>query len=175
VDGGDLRGGAFADPVLLEVQVAAVGGVDARLDGVVGGGQQPLLDAEAAGDLLGDDRQGDALAQPRGAVQVDGEVAVAEREPRLVAEAGELLRDREALVGAAPLLGRVDDLAEPVGDRVEVRADPQAVQLEVVADVDDRDDVLGRGDGGEPAQEARGAHATGQYRVHARLRGRRPP
>ena len=54
-----------------------------------------------------------------------------------------------------------------VGDGVEVGADVQAVEDDVVAGVDDRRHVTGRYDVDEAAQEPGRAHAPGQGHDHA--------
>ena len=51
-------------------------------DAVVGHRQQAQAEAPGGGDLGRDLGQRGALAQPAGAVQVGGQVAVAEAEPR---------------------------------------------------------------------------------------------
>jgi hypothetical protein len=124
------------------VQVAAVHGGDAGLDPVVGRRQQPDPHPKAAVTSAVTSLRW-PRPEPGGAVQVGGEVAVAEGEPRLVPEPLQLAGDGVGLLGPPPLLLGVDHPAEPVGDRVEVRADPQAEVVEVVADVDDRGDLGG--------------------------------
>ena len=97
--------------------------------------------AERGGDL----RERVARAQHPGAHEVGGDVAVAEPEPRRVGAVGlELLADRPGLLRAAPAALGVDARAEGVHAGVEVRADPQAVQPDVVADVDHRADRVAR-------------------------------
>jgi hypothetical protein len=145
------------------VQVAAIGGLDTGLDRIVGDRQQADRHPERGGDLGGDLRQRRPLPEPRGAVQVGGQVAVAQREPRLVPEAGQLLRDGGALVVASPLLLGVHHAGQPVGDRVEIRADAKAHPLQVVTDVHDRGDAIGREDGLQPPQEAGSTDAAGEH------------
>ena len=80
------------------------------------------------------------------AVQVGAEVAVAEVEPASCRRSGRSVSIACHVSPARPQPRlRVDRAGERVGDRVEVGADVQAVQHDVVADVDDRGD-LGRAD-----------------------------
>ena len=128
--------------------------------------QQPHPDAPRLADLVGDGRRRGALGQPSGAVEVGGEVAVAEVEPRRRrARAGradrgvapETLHRLPRLAGQAPAPLGVDRPGQRVGDRVEVGRDRQAVEHGVVAGVDDRRDVGRRHDVEQPTQEAGGA------------------
>ena len=78
------------------------------------------------------------------------------RSPRLnhvlAAEALELLHGRPGLAGHAPAGLGVVQAGQGVGDRVEVRADVQAVQHGVVAGVDHRREC-GRGDDADQSRE----------------------
>jgi len=67
---------------------------------------------ERLGDAAGD--RGEALpgVEQARAVQVGGEVAVAEVEPPRLAEAGDLVEGVEGLVAEAPALALVDDAAQ---------------------------------------------------------------
>src|SRR3954453_13728599 len=136
--------GVQPDPPLLEVdraQPLRVLDLDVRLDPLVGHRQQP--DAErgqppALAQPRRDLRQRQALAEQPGADDVRGEVAVAEGEPvRTLAVGGELPGYREPPVRPAPPLALVDAAAQGVHDGVEVGADPQAVQRDVVGGVAD--------------------------------------
>ena len=101
--------------------------------------------------------------QPLAADDVGGEVAVAEAEPlRHGAVRGELLLHGVRLVDAPPALLLVDAAAEGVHHRVQVGADPQAEQGDVVAGVADDGDgrvgegrACGRGGRAAPAGTAR--------------------
>ena len=150
------------------MQVAAVRRVDAGLEAVVGDGQQSQRQPVAPGHVGGHGRERHPLTQQCRAVQVQREVPVAEGEPRLVAETDQFVTDGEALVSPAPLLLRMDEPGQPVGDGVEVGADAQTVQLEVVTDVHDDGDVLRSDDRGEAAEEARGTDTTSEDDDHPR-------
>src|SRR5690606_29767559 len=96
---------------------------------------------------LGDGGQGVPGTQHLGANDMGGEVAVTEGEPvRLRSVGGELASHGEGLVGPAPALPLLNAAAERVHDGVEVGADVQAVQNDVVGGVADHGDV-GVGDG----------------------------
>ena len=68
-----------------------------------------------------------------------------------------------ALLGPAPAAFRVDTAAERVHHAVQVRADSQPVQRDVVAGIHDRYDLVGRMGGTNPPQVARAAYASGQH------------
>ena len=91
------------------------------------------------------------------------EVEVTEGEPlRDRAVCRQFALDAVALVRAPPALPLVDPTAEGVDERVEVWADPQAEEGDVVAGVDD-DRQLGVGHGRlQAAKEPRAADAAGE-------------
>ncbi|MCO5606194.1 hypothetical protein L7F22_060381 [Adiantum nelumboides] len=177
-----LRGGPVPDPPLLEVDRDLRGLLDrgrvrvvdhdVGLDAVVGGRQQPHARLPAVTQRLGDLRQRVAGTQHPGADEVGGDVAVTQPEPgRLGAVGLQLGLDRPRLVRAAPALLGVDAAAEGVHAGVEIGADPQAVQPDVVADVDHGGDLvrgLARPHGGQSErvlhalQEAGSADAADQ-------------
>ena len=185
----------MAHPPLLEVDRLLTAGAlalddDVGLDRGVGHRQQ--RDAELgqppAGREAGDDlAQRHTAGEELGAVDVGRDVLVAEREPLGGgAEGGELGGDGVTLVGPTPPLTLVHAATEGVEDRVEVGADPQAEERDVVTGVADDgqldglgglNGVGGPGGGGDAAGGARGtvlevaeeateeagpAHASGQ-------------
>ena len=104
------------------------------------------------------------------------EIAVAEREPGRVAVRRRLLQHPPGLVGPAPAAGLVVAAAQGVHHGVQVGADPQAVQGDVVPGVaDDRD--VGVREGGAGALDEPGApHAAGQdHDLHGVSLVIRPP
>jgi hypothetical protein len=100
-------------------------------------------------------------------------VAVAETEPRhRLAVGPELFLDRERLVGAPPTLSLCDAAAERVHHRVEVRADAQPVQGDVVTGVADHRHVSVGSRMQQAAEKPRATDATGQGRdAHRRTHG----
>src|SRR5205823_4309010 len=64
-------------------------------------------------------------------------IAIAEIEPIHATEDGEAFQQVERLAAEAPAFFRVDDACEGVGDDIEVRANFQAVERDVVAGVYD--------------------------------------
>src|SRR5262249_9731605 len=103
-------------------------------------------------------------------VEVGGEVLVAEAEPGGAAVALEALHRAPGLVAQAPAPLGVDGVGQRVDDRVEVGADVQPVEVDVVADVDDGGDQLGRHHLHDAGQEPGGAPPAGQHR-HVGLPG----
>jgi len=70
-------------------------------------------------------------------VQVSGEVAIAQVEPRRFTEANHLAERPEALVAKAPASLLVEEAAERVADGVQVGRDVEAPDLGIVARVTD--------------------------------------
>ena len=82
-------------------------------------------------------RRREALGEHPRALQAPREVAVAEVEPHLHAELPQRVHHRERVVAQTPA-ALVDQAGEPEGDEVGVRRDVRAVDLDVIARVDDR-------------------------------------
>jgi hypothetical protein len=154
--------GVHPDPPLLQVHGAPLRVLhdDVGLHRLVRHRQQPDAGLPPLGQGRRDLRERVARAQHAGAYQVRGDVAVAEGEPRRPGPVGgELVGDGGALVPPAPALLLVHGAAEGVQDGVDVGADPQAVQRDVVAGVGHHGDVgtagPGRGGGrGQVLQQA---------------------
>ncbi len=153
--GGDRR--AEPDPVLLEVDHLALAvhlDGDMRLDAVVRHGDQPHPGLPPVAQRLGDRAEREPGADHLGPHDVRGEVPVAEPEPLGPDAVGpEFFLEVEGLVGPAPALLLVDTAAEGVHHRVEVRADLQPEEVDVVPRVADHRDVRVRHGLLETAQE----------------------
>ena len=138
--GGDR--GAQPYPPLLEVDrppALVIGDDHVGLDPVVRHGQQPHAGPPPRAQRLRHLGERVAGGEHLRAHDVRGEVPVAQPEPlRLDPVGRELLLDREALIGPPPALLLVDAAAERVHDGVEVGADAEAEQGDVVARVHDR-------------------------------------
>src|SRR6185437_13418570 len=93
---------------------------------VVGCGQNPGTDAEAAAEVGGDGGEGLASLEPAGALDMNSEVPVAKAEPVLAAERGERLHERPRLVAPAPSELGVVEAGQRVHQRVGVRRDMEA-------------------------------------------------
>src|SRR5690606_28220482 len=95
-----------------------------------------------------------------------GEVAIPQSEPVWLHPVGVQLRlDGPGLVRATPAAFRIGTPTKPVHDAVEIWADPQAVQAEVVADVDHRGHLGPDGLSMRPhaAEKAGTTDAAGQH------------
>jgi hypothetical protein len=151
-----------------------IGHDDVSLDPLVAHRQHRDARLPAVGQRGGDGGQGIAGVEHAGADQVGGEVAVAETEPgRVRAVGGELLLDRPALAVPAPAALLVDAAAERVDDGVQVGADPQPVQRDVVAGVDDGGDLRLRRRSANPTEETSPTGPSGQHHdLHERHRAR---
>ena len=169
LDALDLLGGAVAHQVLLEAARAG-GGRDAGAHGVLGHGQHPRRHAQAGADLARHPGQAGPLGQPQGAVDVGGQVAVAEPEPGLAAVGRQPLEAAEAVVGVAPA-ARVGDPRQHVGADVEVGADAQAVEVPVVAGVDHHRQPRLALDLGEPVDHLGAPGPPRQGQDHGRRAG----
>ena len=109
---------------------------------------------------------GAPAAEAARAEEMRGQVAVTQAEPVVAAQAPQLVHDRPALAGHAPTGLTVVHAGQGVGDRVEVGADGEAVQLHVVADIDDRRDGVGRDHTHETCEHSSGPHAAAQGHQH---------
>ena len=108
----------------------------------------------------GDVRQRHAVGHPLRAVQMGREVAVAESEPRVALVPIKRLHRRPRLAREAPTAFGIDRAGERVGDGVEVGADVQTVQHDVVGGVDDRGHLGRFDDRQQTAQHAGCTHAS---------------
>jgi len=102
-----------------------------------------------------------------GAVDGCGEVAVAEGEPGVVAEAGEGFEGVEGVAADAEAALLVGQAGQVVEDDIDVRRDVEAEELGVVADVGDDGDGLPADDSQEALEEAGGADAAGESMTDA--------
>jgi hypothetical protein len=129
-------------------------------------GRIAVVDAETATDVGGDGAQRVTRRQSPGAVQIDGEVDVAESERRVGSgKSGQFVHRPPRLAGAAPAVGPF--LAgERVDDRVEIGRHVKTVDEIVVAGIDDYRD--GRpGDRSQASSHPGPAHtAREHYELH---------
>ena len=111
---------------------------------------------------------GQAGAQPQsfGAQDMGGEILVAELEPEIATVAADRVERVPGVAGDAPAGGRIGDPGQRVEDRVEVGADPQPEELEIVGGVDDHGQVAGRQFPGQALGELGAADAARQRHDH---------
>src|SRR5205823_4777410 len=129
------------------------------------------LQAPRGDDLRGHRRERRARSPAFGAEEMRGEIAVAEAEPGVLAIALERVEARERLTGEAPPELLVRGTREGVGDRIEIRAHGEPVELVVVTGVADDDEILGGNGSHEAREEPRGADTTRQAHQHSRRVG----
>ena len=164
---------AEAHEVVLEAdlgprraQRAPLGQRDPGPQGIVGHRHQPDRDAAPVRQLRRHRAQRRAGAQEAGPEEVRGQVAIAQAEPVLAAQPRQLVHGGPALTGDAPSGLSIVQAGQGVGDRIEVGAYGESVELHVVADVDDRGDVRTRDDAHEPGEHSSGPHAAAQGHQH---------
>ena len=174
-DGLDSHAVLAADEVLLEPDLSLARDDDSCLHPVVAHRNDAQTEPPRRRNLGGHLRQRCPLVETVRAIQVRREVAVTQAEPRRAGGRGEWphiavalqsVHRLPALAGQTPARLGVDRSREGVGDGVEVGADVEAVQHDVVTGVHDRGDVGGRGHVNEARQEPGGAHATGKHGDH---------
>ena len=129
---------------------------------VVGDGKQREFEPPQPGEVGRDLTQRASGAEPLGAPHVRRQVAVADLEPRLLAQLGQLAERRQRVAAHAPAEFALES-GKGVDDRVDVGRDVQPMPLEVVADVADGGDVRRVGGAAQPFEESGGAHAAGQH------------
>ena len=157
---GDHRFAAAMDEVFLEVEPAEVG-QQAGADLVVGHRDDGGADAHAFAEIGGDGGEGFAGFQAAGALDVEGYVAVAQTEPGLAAELFQRLHEGPGFVVAAPAKLAVGHAGQRIGDCIDVGGDGQAEMLEIVAGVDDDQQVLGGHDARQAEGELRAPYPAG--------------
>ena len=156
--------------VLLEAELALAVDRESSLDLIVGHGDEPQPESPRPGDLGGDLGQRRSLGHAVRAIQVRGEVSVAEPEPRCARRRSQRPDVGIAIEGAHRLPGladesparlRIDRAGQRVDHRVEVGTDAQPVHHDVVAGVDDGGDLCLGTHLHQPAEKAGRAHTAG--------------
>ena len=166
---------AVLDEVLLERDLFATGECHHRADAIVRHRHHPQSESPRSSQFVGDDGESGAFGEPRGAIQVGGEVAIAQVEPRLtrrrprgddVGEPREVVHRDPGLVCEPPAPFRVDCFGEGVDDGIDVGRDVQSMHHRIVGGVDDRRHVRRVGDADHPAEEPCGPDSTCKDRDH---------
>jgi len=170
------QGVALADEVLLQVE-ASLRGRHLGADRLLRHRDHLGLEAEPPGQVGGDRRGPQTGAEEVGPQDMGGQVPVAEPEPGLLAIALEHLEHGEGFAVDAPVGLLVEDPRQPVENRVGIRADRQAPELEVVPGVGDHRQRARRKDPVQPFGEHRPAGAPceeGDFQL-ASVTGTGPP
>ena len=142
VDAVDAGFGAMLDEIFLKVHVP-VAGFDDGGNGLIGHRQDTGFDAESVTDRIGSLGESFALGEQIGAVNVGGEIAIAEIEPGFTAVDAESFEEMKGFAAYAPAGRGIHDPGERVGDDIEVGRNFQAVEDDVVAGVDDDSEGVG--------------------------------
>ena len=159
----DQPGRALADHELLEGAPAGGARAHPRAHGIVAHRQHPRAHADRLVQARQRRGRGESLGEHPRALQAPGQVAVAEVEPHVHAELAQRVHHREGVAAQAPA-ALVDRVGQPEGHEVGVGRDVRAVDLDVVARVDDRGETLGAGHVGDPPRELGAAGAAGEDR-----------
>src|SRR2546428_800281 len=157
-DAGDL---GFLAPEIRRERERTGGGPDPRGPGLVAHRENARRHAQATAQLGRHRRERSTLAERARPVEMRGEVAVAQVEPRLGAEVAHRLEAAERLAREAPAAGRVEPTRERVHHGVEVGGNVETPDLGVITGVADHGERTPRDRGREAAQELRRARATG--------------
>ncbi len=107
-----------------------------------------------------------ALTQALGAIQVRGQIHIAELKPGVGAQPPQRFQTSEAVAANAPAVLRIRQTGQRVGDRIEIGRDVQSVNLGIVGGVADDEDAFGRNYARQAIQKTRGAYSARQ-RHHA--------
>src|SRR5947207_14926598 len=102
----DHRPALLAHKIVLEVDPARIA-AHAGTHAVVAHRHHAGTDAEAPANVGGHLGQCLPRAQPTGALDMQGEIAIAESEPVLAAEYADTVHERPRLVAPAPARGRI--------------------------------------------------------------------
>ncbi len=171
------HGVAASHEVLLEADLGRpfAGQGDPGLDGILRHGQQRRGHTPGRAHLGRHPGQARALAQAARAVEVGGQIGVAQAEPGAtgsragrdhVGEAGQGVDRPPRLAGQAPAPPGVDRAGQRVGEGVQVGTHPQAVEPDVVTGVDHGGDLLGRHHLDQAGEETGRPHPSGEDRDH---------
>ncbi len=161
VDAADSRLSTMLDEIFLKMHVP-LAGFDDRRNGLVGHGQDAGFYAEGVTDGIGDLRESFAMGKHFGAVNVGGEIAIAEIEPSFAAIGAEPLEEMKSFTAHAPAFGGIDDSGERVRNDVEVGRNFQTVHDDVVAGVDDDGEAVWIHGMVEPEQKFRCPDTAGE-------------
>jgi len=142
MDRADTGLGAVLDEIFLKMH-ATVAGLDDGGEGLIGHRKNAGFHAESMTDGIGGLRESFPLSEHDSAMNVRGEIAIAEMEPRFMAVAAESLEKMKCFAAHAPTGGRIHHAGERVRDDVEVGGDFEAVEDDVVASVDDDGEHVG--------------------------------
>ena len=153
------------DKILLEAEPSQRR-VEFGRDRVVGHGQQPDLHAPALAQFARYVALGRTLTESLGAGEVGREVAVTQAEPRGPAQLGQFVHDAPRLALQTPPEFGVVEPRQGVADRVEIWADGEPVQHQIVANVHDRGDLAGVEHATEGTQKSCGTNAAAENRYH---------
>ena len=123
-------------------------------------------------EVVGDRAQALPRGQAAGALDVGGQIGVAEAEPGLAAQLRERRHEGPGLAGASPAGLRIGDARERVHDGIQIRRDAEPEMLEVVAGVAHHHQGIRRQQPVETERELGAADAAGQ-RDHAHCRAHR--
>ena len=108
-----------------------------------------------------------AVVQEAGALDGDGQVAVAQVEPHVDAQLAQAVHDGEGVV-LEPPAPFIDAVGEPEGHQVRVGRDVGPVDLDVIAGVGDHDQVVGADDVEHPARQLRSTGPAGEHHHRSR-------
>ena len=164
----DHRRATQPHEIILEVE-PALRGAQPSAHPVVAHRQKPRRDPEAPAEIIGDLRQALAGGEPPRALDMGREIAVAEVEPGLAAEASQRLHKGPGLVAPAPAELRIVEAGEGVEQGVDIGRDREPQMLEIVAGIGDDGQRAGRQDAIE-AERQLGAADPARQRKHKTLR-----
>ncbi len=153
------------DEIVLEVQPALVG-QQACPHRVVGHRQHPRTHPHPPAQIGGHRGQALAAFQPARAFDVQGHVAVTQAKPGLAAQCLHRFHERPGFVVAAPAEFTVRKARQRVGDGVDIGRDRHPEMLEIVAGVDDDQQVFGRHDARQAERELGAADPAGEGNDH---------
>jgi hypothetical protein len=142
VNGADAGNRVVLDEVFLKVH-AAVARFDDGGNGLIGHWKDAGFDAERVANVVGGLRESFAVREHVRAMNMRGEVAIAEIEPSFVAIHSEALEEIESFAAEAPSRCGIHNASESVRDDVEIGRDFEAVHADVIARVDDDGEFVG--------------------------------
>ncbi len=147
--------------ILLEIEPAHIG-EQPRPHRIVAHRHDRGANAHPPAQIGGDGGQAFARLQPPRSFHMQSDIAIAEAEPGLAAERLHRFHERPGFVVPAPAKFAIGQPGQRIGDGIDIGRNRQAEMLEIVAGVDDDQQVLGRHDARQAQSELGAADAAGR-------------
>ena len=125
-----------ADEVLLKIE-PAICSLYVRVYRIIGHGDDARFDTQSVGKLCGNLGQELAISQSLCTENVRGEILITKQEPRVLTESGDGIQRGAGITSNAPTLLYIGQSAQCVEHSIDIRANLQAPDLQIIGCIDD--------------------------------------